>query len=500
MSKLIKAIELHAKYKSFNPAVVTHNQVMTYQALYESVATMSEFLKASKARRVALLADNSSDWIAVDLACINLNITLIPVPSFFSLEQIHNTLTSANVDLLMIQDLYAAKIDPALLCGRQIEIPLSSLKALPLESNVPHEAKDSNGISKITFTSGSTGYPKGVCLRHDMLEDVMLSLITQINTDTLHSHLSMLPFSILLENIFGIYAALYQANSLIIPDESKYGISNLRGLKAIDWISLFETYQPNTMILMPGHLDALIKGLNQKRQLFESLEFVAIGGAHVNPRKLEVATELGLPIVEGYGLSECGSVISLNRIDDNQIGTVGKVLPHVKYSIADDGELIVQSPHMVSYLGDQSLTKQVHTGDLVRMNQQGNLQILGRKKHLIINAYGRNISPEWIEHALLKSSFIEQVSVSGEAQTSLSAVVYASAHIEDELIINAIKETNRTLPGYAQIGHWARADQPFSLENGWMGVDLMPQRKRLSLHFKKDIQSIPHEDNYHESL
>jgi len=161
-----------------------------------------------------------------------------------------------------------------------------------------------------------------------------------------------------------------------------------------------------------------------------TLRFVAAGGAPVPRQVADKAWELGIPIHEGYGLSECCSVVSLNRPGERRADTVGRPLEGLDVSI-DDGEIVVDGPSITDgYLGQGPAPRPWRTGDLGAFDQDGFLRIHGRKDSLIVTSYGRNISPEWIETMLLGDLRIAFCAVVGHGQPHLTAVVIPSGPAE----------------------------------------------------------------------
>jgi long-subunit acyl-CoA synthetase (AMP-forming) len=186
-----------------------------------------------------------------------------------------------------------------------------------------------------------------------------------------------------------------------------------------------------------------------------SLKLAAVGGAKVSPALLARARALGVPAYEGYGLSECASVVSLNLPHADRPGSVGRPLPHAQVRIHRQ-EIEVKT-------GDEWLA----TGDLGRLDDEGYLYVEGRRKHVLITAYGRNVSPEWPEAELLAGGPIAQAAVFGEAQPMLCALlVPAAPDVDDRAIDAQVQAANRRLPDYARIARWLRAEAPFTPQNG----------------------------------
>jgi long-subunit acyl-CoA synthetase (AMP-forming) len=206
---------------------------------------------------------------------------------------------------------------------------------------------------------------------------------------------------------------------------------------------------------------------------------VAVGGAKVAPPLIAGARSIGLPAYEGYGLSECGSVVALNTPHADRPGSVGRVLPHLRISLAGDGE-IVAGPHpFLGYIGEPPQEGAYRTGDLGEFDADGWLRITGRKSNVLITAYGRNVAPEWVESELLAEPEIAQAAVFGEAATSLCALLVPTrGDLAADAIEDAVARVNARLPDYARVGRW-RGSAPFDATRGEVTANGRPRRQVL---------------------
>jgi len=164
----------------------------------------------------------------------------------------------------------------------------------------------------------------------------------------------------------------------------------------------------------------------RRKRPSEGLRFVAVGGAPVSQRLTERAWDLGIPVHEGYGLTECCSVVAVNRPGRRKAGTVGEPLPGLDVRI-EDGEVVVSGPTvMEGYLHTIPRKQPWPTGDLGSLDGDGFLCVTGRKDHMLVTAYGRNICPEWIEAILLGDPRIGACAVLGHGQRDLSVLLIPS--------------------------------------------------------------------------
>jgi long-subunit acyl-CoA synthetase (AMP-forming) len=229
--------------------------------------------------------------------------------------------------------------------------------------------------------------------------------------------------------------------------------------------------QPESLILVPELLQLLVMAAERGWTVPDSLRFIAVGGASVSPSLLARADAVGLPVYEGYGLSECASVVCLNTPEARRRGSVGKPLPHVRLRLTAAGEIVIAGPTMLGYLGDaaREVPDEWHTGDLGEIDSDGFVYVRGRARNVFITSYGRNVAPEWVEREIAQRLPQRPVLVHGEAQPFPVALV---SGVQDEseaaVIERVIAEANATLPDYARIRRWARVPEPFSYANGML--------------------------------
>lgn len=467
MNILIDAISTWVKTTPARIALVGYRASqrveLTYSELLNKIEFVASELIAQNIKALALRAENSIDWAVVDLAAMAANIIVVPIPTFFSDAQVEHTLEQSGVDALVgdWQAWLASNSKQSF--NQQDHTP--SIANLPLLRRNQFGNGDTQvaylpETGKITFTSGSTGQPKGVCLSNEHLCLVAKSLADVVN-GTAHSHLVLLPLSTLLENITGVYVPLMLGvTSYILPGEQT-GLLGSSQFEPHLFAQVLATIKPESLVLTPALLLALIQIVKQQPSLVDSLKFVAVGGARVSSQLINTAHALNIPAFEGYGLSECGSVVCLNTPAAFKAGTCGKPLLHTQIRIAEDGELLVKGNVALGYLNEPFAQEWLETGDLAQIDAQGFVTLSGRKKNLIVTAYGRNVSPEWIESEALAILPMTPMIVTGDSQQTLCAVIANSENVEPQ-----VHALNRTLPDYAQIRTLLLLDNPRAI-SGW---------------------------------
>lgn len=489
MIDLLKLLEQRAIDSPFDRVVSGAGESLTAAALLDKIGELSGELLQEHVTMVALYADNCPAWAVIDLACQLNGTRIVPVPTFFSRDQITALLKSAAVDLLIFDTTLTKNlpIAGAVATRDLVCLPGFAAASLPVEK----QATAPVGTDKITFTSGSTGDPKGVCLSFSQCLTVAQQLLSAIDVAK-PRHLCVLPISTLLENIGGLYLPLLGGGEILIPNPTELGMQGSSRIDAAKFLGALDHFKPETLILVPQLLSVLDGALDRGWKAPDSLRFVAVGGARVAPAQVQRARQKGLPVYEGYGLSECGSVVSLNTPNADRCGTSGKVLPHVQISV-NQGELTVSGNTFLGYLGqpDSWGAKSVATGDLGSVDQDGYLTVSGRAKNLIITSFGRNVSPEWIESELLGLGLFQQAVVLGDGLPGCVALLATQCSSLAETAVDAALATlNGRLPDYGQICGWLRLSTPLTSTEGLLTANGRPQRAAIMRRYESQINQL----------
>lgn len=481
MNKILAEIHHHAAATPKNIALTGHTTQLTYAELAAQIDELANWLIKQDIGRAGLWGENSIEWIIADLAAWKANVTLVPLPRFFSTAQLQHVIAQAQLPCLLV----CGDIAPVADVTERTNSPVANIYLDQLTGNENAAAIDS--IAKITFTSGTTGTPKGVCLSTAALENVTLALAERIysvpHADIdVNVHLNLLPLSTLLENVAGVYVPLYLGKRVVVVAGAALGLTGSSQLSLPTLLQALHQYQPNSLILLPQILQGFVAASTQGFSLPASLKFIAVGGARTPAVLIEQARALGISVYEGYGLSECASVVSLNSSAADKIGSVGKALSHVEIKI-DAGLIKVRGNVFSGYLGQAAQTSDewLDTGDLGCIDNDGFIFITGRQKKLLISSFGRNISPEWIEAELSLCRSIAQVMVIGDSQPFCSAIVVpapvpiiteksaaeksGTENSAAEQITQDIRRINQHLPDYAQVQKFIVASEPFTPAN-----------------------------------
>jgi long-subunit acyl-CoA synthetase (AMP-forming) len=460
------------------PALRDGRRAWSAADLDAAVAEAGAALRAGGTRVLATVLDNGAAFVVLDEAARAQSVVHVPLPLFFTPAQMQHALQAAGVDTLMAAAPLAARWPglpwaPVAVAGETLM--QARLPAVP----VPMPA----GTVKITFTSGTTGTPKGVCLSGAALDAVADGLVTAMAPLGIERHLNALPFAVLLENIAGLMAPRRHGATLLTLPLGQVGLSGSSSFDAARLQAAVDALQPHSLILLPQMLRAWCGHLMQTGQRAPAcLKLVAVGGAAVGAPLIQAAQALGIPACEGYGLSEGASVQTLNLPGAQRPGSAGRVLPHARMRVSDDGELQISGSLFSGYLGDAAeVPEWWPTGDLGRIDEEGFVHVLGRRKNLLITSYGRNVSPEWVETALRGHPAVAQAVVFGEGQPALSAVLWPlQPDAPDDRLEAAVAAANETLPDYARIARWTRGRAAFDTASGLATANGRPQRGAIA--------------------
>ncbi|ACT46950.1 AMP-binding protein [Methylotenera mobilis] len=492
VDKINAAIATHAGHNGNKIALRGANSQLSYAELQAEIqAQQRMWCELNQQPTIALALDNHPAWVVLDLAALASNIPLIPLPFFFSNTQWLHAIADAGVNIVVTDhpELFEPLLSNNIASQLQWTVAGKTLTQFVLKS--PAKAALPANTAKITYTSGSTGTPKGVCLSTDNMMNVATSIADATKLTSNDIHLNVLPLATLLENVAGVYAPLLAGACCVLLPGSDIGLTRATGLDIQKLLNAFVQTQASTAIFTPELLNAMVHQIEAGAKLPNNLRFLAVGGASVSPALLKRAQQVSIPVYEGYGLSECASVVALNTPAFNKTGSVGKVLPHLDISFTDEHEVVVNGNAYLGYVG-QSATQasQIYTGDIGYIDADGYLVISGRKKNIFITSFGRNVSPEWVERELTISPSIAQAALFGEARPWNTAIIVPGRNSSMEQIKATIQSINDALPDYARITQWLPADEPFTLNNQQLTANGRNRRDAIWQHYQQKINAL----------
>lgn len=491
---IIDAILRQCERQPDATALTGDQHELSYQDLGSAIEQIGALLHTLPYKTIGLALDNSPLWAVLDLAGMSAGKIIIPLPFFFSPEQIAHSIKDAGISCILTdnpdqyqQILAATKLATKssyshVISGQEItEIRLADIPAKQLPA----------GTVKVTYTSGTTGNPKGVCLSADALYSVANSLLDATDGGPDDRHVSVLPLSTLLENLAGVYVPLLAGATCHLLPLAAVGLSGSSGLDVKKMLGALIRFDATTTILTPQLLHAVVAAVEAGHPK-PALRFCAIGGATVSERLLLRADALDIPVFEGYGLSECASVVALNTEKHRKIGSVGRPLSHVRLKFAEDGEILAGGATLLGYTGDAPVSPDAYwpTGDIGYLDDDGYLHLTGRKKNIFITSFGRNVSPEWVERELTLHPAIAQAAVFGEARPWNIALIVPRPNATEQDIVQAIAEANLVLPDYARVKCWMPAKTPFLPQNGQLTANGRLKRDAILAQYQADMDKL----------
>lgn len=412
MRQLFEFFRRHASQAGELIAVSDDECRLSRRELFSRVVGFASEL-ALAPKTVGILAPNGIDWVIAQLACAFAGKTVVPLPTFFSATQLEHVVRDASVEFILASERTAELVG-------QSGLPTRTIAGGGTATDF---AEFVDGFGQIVYTSGSTGRPKGVRLQSGQIAWSAATLIAATQASADDSYLSVLPLPLLLETICSVFipTALGAHVHFDAGLAERVGRGDATGIA-----KAFDVLRPTASVLVPQLLKQWVAELKAADQAApSSLRLVAVGGAPVPTAVANAAWSLGIPAFEGYGLSECCSVVAVNRPGERRPGTAGRPLSGLAVSI-DDGEIVVDGPSIMDgYIGGTA-SRPWRTGDLGAIDQDGFLTVHGRKDSLIVTAFGRNVSPEWIETMLLADPRIAFCAVAGHGAPHLTALLIPS--------------------------------------------------------------------------
>ncbi len=463
---------------------------------------------------VAHVSENRFEWIITDLAIHLAGAVHVPIHVTVSGQQIAEQIADCGARLVFASngELVAsfAKLVPLEIqvfvhddWPVSLELRLTALKphansdALGLKSSA-------NDLATILYTSGTTGRPRGVMLSQGNLASNAAAAAEIHDAGVEQVRLCILPLSHIYARTCDLYTWVYRGCKLVIGESR-------------------DTLARDCQLVQPTALNAvpfLYQRISEKiaasgapdeaaalRQFFGGkMERLTSGGAPLAPNVEAWYEKQGLPVLQGYGLTEASPVISASTFEAHLFGSVGRPLPGVEVRIAEDGEVLTRGPHvMLGYWRDEPLTAEVirdgwlYTGDLGELDADNFLFIRGRKKELIVLSTGKKVSPTRVENLLTASPMIEQAAVFGDGQCGLVALIVPNwaggSALEaekrgEEFYSAEIKRCLQSAAHEEQVHHFKLLDRPFSIERGEMTPKLSICRKTIEANFEAELAAI----------
>lgn len=499
--------------------------------------------------RVAIMLRNSVEWVAFDQGAYAAGLVVVPLYVDDRPENFAYILEDAGVKVLLVEGQEHWKrladvrsrlggvrrivsVKPIADAGDERVRTFADWIGPAAAAPAPAAKVDGSSLATIVYTSGTTGRPKGVMLSHqNMLQNVKsaLGVFEVFPEDQL---LSFLPLSHMFERTVGYYLTIVSGST----------VSFARSIPLLQ--EDFRTVRPTIIVAVPRIFERLHAGIQSaldaqppsKRRMFDFASRVGwslfewrqgrggfkasfliwpvlkplvadkllerlggrvrlciSGGAALNPQISHAFLGLGLPICQGYGLTEASPVVSANTLAKNDPSSIGAPLPGIEVAFGENAALLVKGPNvMMGYWNNPEATAKVlsgtgwlDTGDQARM-KDGFLYITGRLKEIIVLGNGEKVPPVDMELAVQLDPLFEQVIIVGEGKPYLAALVVLNAgeaakagKIGDKALASRLGARLKDFPGYAQVRRVAVAKEPWTVDNGMLTPTLKLRRAQI---------------------
>lgn len=558
-------------------------QSLSWRETAQKVARLAKVMQnlgVKAGDRVVIVSENRPEWLIADMAIMTLGAITVPTYITYTSRDYGHILENSGACLALISKknlaatfLIAAHLSPELTDAIVIEDPeleqiisvnlhkWDDVMAGPDVSVEDVRASISAGredIACLIYTSGTGGAPKGVMIHHGAILhncEGAAYVIEELGLDN-NVFLSFLPLSHAYEHSAGQFlpltvgAEIYYAEGLeklasnmeethptimvVVPrlfemlrTKLLRSIAKEGGLKAKLFDQAIELgvrrqTDPQSLSLREKAYDALLTVLVRRKvqkRFGGKIKALVSGGAPLSPDVGHFFASLGLPLLQGYGQTESGPVISVNLPSNPQMHTVGKILANTQVRIAEDGEILVQGELvMKGYWRDENETKKtivdgwLHTGDIGEIDSDGNLVITDRKKDIIVNDKGDNVSPQRIEGLISLEDEVAQAMVYGNQRPHLVGVIVPdaewlrdwarengkandlSALVSDPDLYKALnvamQRVNARLSNVEKVRRFAIAPEAFTVENEQMTPTLKVRRHILNEIYKDVIEAL----------
>lgn len=527
-----------------------------------------------KGDRVAVCYRNSIEWIIFDQAALRLGLVVVPLYTADRADNIAYVIGNSGARLVLFADpgvwSEAVASDEDVSCVETVLVFDGNNDGDDMVQGVdtwlPEHGQhlerglaEPDDLASIVYTSGTTGRPKGVMLSHRNMLSNAYSGMRSVPLSPADRLLSFLPLSHTLERTVGYYAALMSGSAVTFNRSIPELAEDLLQVKPTVMISVprifervhnqiytglaeqskikqwlftnavrtgwckFQVQQGiaswHPRLLFAAVFDKLV-AKKVRAKLGGCLEFVIVGGAPLSEEVARTFISLGVPLLQGYGLTESSPVVSVNTKTKNRPDSIGMLLRGVAVKLVDNDELWVKGDNvMPGYWQNPQATAEVivvdgderwlRTGDRASIDKEGFLRIIGRIKDILVLANGEKVPPPDIEAAISRNPLFEQVMVLGEGKSFLSAIVYLNPKILASLcaehawsstdlessqlqsyLVERIAEQMDDFPGYAKIRKVAVCADEWTVEGGLLTPTLKIKRPEIMARYQQEIDQL----------
>lgn len=507
----------------------------TWARAVDEARRMAAYLKSlnlPEKSRIGLISKNCAQWIMTDWAIWMAGHISVPLYPTLNADTVNYILDHAGCEVLFVGklddwDMMKPGVPESVRC---ISYPLSPkndfetwddivVKFPPLEGETH---RDPDELATIVYTSGSTGRPKGVMLSFRNMAFAAAGGTEVLGVGPDERMLSYLPLAHVFERTFVELGSLYTGFHLFFAESLDTFVQDLQRAQPTLFLSvprLWVKFQHGVLQKMPKKkLDRLMKIplLNKviKKKILKGLgldkvKLAGSGSAPLSSDVLDWYRNLGLELLEGYGMSENFAYSHMNKPGRSRTGYVGEAAPGVEVKISEQGEVLVKSPAtMMGYYKDEEKTKEaftedgfLRTGDKGEIDEMGRLKLTGRIKEIFKTSKGKYIAPAPIENRLMSHDAIEMVCVSGANQTQPHALVKLGEELEPKLadenfrkeleasFKQLIQDVNKTVDPHEQLAFITVVKDDWSIENSFLTPTLKLKRNVVEDAYQAKVDS-----------
>ncbi|WP_372995925.1 AMP-binding protein [Marinobacter sp.] len=507
----------------------------TWGRAVDEARRMASYLKSlnlPEKSRIGLISKNCAHWIMTDWAIWMAGHISVPLYPTLNADTVNYILNHAECEVVFVGklddwDMMKPGVPDSVRC---ISFPLSPpndfetwddivAKYPPLEENV---RRDADELATIVYTSGSTGKPKGVMLSFGNMAYAAEGGMEVLGVGSEERMLSYLPLAHVFERTFVELASLYAGFQLYFAESLDTFVQDLQRAQPTLFLSvprLWVKFQHGVLQKLPKKkLDRLLKipvvnKLIKKKILkglgLDKVKLAGSGSAPLASDVLDWYRNLGLELLEGYGMSENFAYSHMSKPGRSRTGYVGESLPGVETRISPEGEIQVKSPAtMVGYYKDEEKTREtftedgfLKTGDKGEIDEMGRLKITGRIKEIFKTSKGKYIAPAPIENRLMSHDAIEMVCVSGSNQTQPHALVMLGEEVRPKMADEAfrkeieesfkqlIADVNKTVDPHEQLAFITVVSDEWSIENSFLTPTMKLKRNVVEDAYQEKVDN-----------
>jgi long-chain acyl-CoA synthetase len=502
-----------------------------------------ETLGVGPGDRVAIIGFNNTRYLTLDVSIGLLGAVSVPLYYTSPVTEINEILNDCGASVVfvgtpqLLDHLIELDTESPIIsfCSDPIELPSAILSWKEFlatgrdggecSSDAPIAPVDFNDVATIRYTSGTTGTPSGVTFTHGNLRwmaEFIASMPPWVDRTHEVSYLSFLPMNHVVEGILGTYAPYYAPAPLKLHfledfQDLESALPRVRPTIFFSvprfyekvWSKIQQSRVGNMYLNMgEGPMKSILRRILRRSVLkhtgLDACAQLIVGSAPVSVELLRSYQELGIEIYNAYGLTEA-PLVTINKLGSNRIGTVGEPLPNTEVHISDDGEVEVKGPQVTSgYFNNNQKDLLFHdnkllTGDYGYITSEGSLVITGRKKELIVNSYGKSLSPLKIEGMLKHINGISEVMVVGDEKPYCIALLWVDGNIDPEKLSMKIKVVNSKLSNPEKIKRWAILKNDLTIDQGDLTANLKLKRINI-LKRHKDIVNLIYDSKCREII